>query len=219
MLSSNPWDRANTPSPKEHIPLLPQDWANSSIKPYPQTHYWAGSVYYASPLSVLSSGPGPKGISLTSSIKSRLNTYLESDSLPKPEVSPRHANPQPNNAHRDPATNMKSPVNQKLSDFNIKGALQILSGDSSFVNPSKESLDTLQQKHPMPHLTLCFPFPKRSHSTNILQSKPNTGCNLFLPPWLRGRLRRTETTTFERLHINLCRWCQHFSPHQPNWIS
>jgi len=99
------------------------------------------------PLSVLSSGPGPKGISLTSSIKSRINTYLVSDRLPKPEVSPRHATPQPNNAHRDPATNMKSLVNQKLSDFNIKGALQILPSESSFVNPSNESLDTLQQKH------------------------------------------------------------------------
>jgi len=89
------------------------------------------------PFSVLSSGLGPKGISLTSSIKSSINIYLESDSLPEPEVSPRHAAPQQNNAHRDPATNIKSLVNQKLSDFNIKGALQILSGDSSFVNPSK----------------------------------------------------------------------------------
>jgi len=34
-----------------------------------------------------------------------------------------------------------------VSNFNIKGALQILLGDSSFVNPSKESLDTLQQIH------------------------------------------------------------------------
>jgi len=67
------------------------------------------------PLSVLSSGPGPKGISLTSSIKSRINTYLESDSLPKPEVSPRHATPQPNNTYRDPATNMKCLVNQMSS--------------------------------------------------------------------------------------------------------
>ena len=33
------------------------------------------------PLSILSSGPKPKGISLTSSIKSRINTHLESDSL------------------------------------------------------------------------------------------------------------------------------------------
>jgi len=63
-----------------------------------------------------------------------------------------------NNAHRDAATNMTSLVNQKL--FNIKGALQILSGDSSFVNPSKESLDTLQQKTPRPHLTLCYPLPQ-----------------------------------------------------------
>jgi len=51
---------------------------------------------------------------------------------------------------------MKSLVNQKLPDFNIKGALQILSGDKSFLNPSKESLDILQQKHPQapPNLML-----------------------------------------------------------------
>jgi len=52
---------------------------------------------------------------------------------------------------------MKSLVNQKLSDFNIKGALQILSGDSSFVNPSKESLDILQQKHSQAPLDLALP--------------------------------------------------------------
>jgi len=105
------------------------------------------------------------------------------------------------------AINMKSLVNQKLSDFNIKGALQILSGDSFSVNPSKESLDILQQKHLQAPPDLELP-PSPSATTpprNILQSKPNAACNLFLPPWLRDRPRRTETTTFERLHINLCR--------------
>jgi len=43
---------------------------------------------------------------------------------------------------------MKRLVNQKLSDFNIKGALETLSGNSSFANPNEESLNTLQQKHP-----------------------------------------------------------------------
>jgi len=43
---------------------------------------------------------------------------------------------------------MKRLVNRKLSDFNIKGALQTLSGSSSFANPNEESLNTLQQKHP-----------------------------------------------------------------------
>ena len=52
---------------------------------------------------------------------------------------------------------MKSLINQKLSDFNIKGALQILSSDNSFVNPSKESLDTLQQKHPQASSDLMLP--------------------------------------------------------------
>ena len=76
----------------------------------------------------------------------------------------------------------------------------------------------MHKNTPRPHLTLCYPFPKCYHS-NTLQSKPNTGCDLFLPTWLRGRTKRTETTTFERLHINLCRWCQHFPPYQPNRIS
>jgi len=39
-------------------------------------------------------------------------------------------------------------LNQKLSDFNINGAVQTLSGNSSVVKPNKESLNTLQQKHP-----------------------------------------------------------------------
>jgi len=42
---------------------------------------------------------------------------------------------------------MKRLVNQKLSDLNIKGALQALSGNSSFANPNEESANTLQQKH------------------------------------------------------------------------
>jgi len=35
----------------------------------------------------------------------------------------------------------------KLSDFNIEEALQILSGDSSFLNPNEESFHIHQQKH------------------------------------------------------------------------
>jgi len=54
----------------------------------------------------------------------------------------------PTTTHTDPAKNMKRLVNQKLSDFNIKGALLTLSGNSSFANPNEESLNTLQQKHP-----------------------------------------------------------------------
>ena len=71
---------------------------------------------------------------------------------------------------------MKSLVNQKLPDFNIKGALQILSGDSSFVNPSKESLDTLQQKLPQAPPDLMLPSspsvttPPTYFSQNIIQA-------------------------------------------------
>jgi len=59
------------------------------------------------PLCIMSSGPAPKGISLTSSIISRINTYLESDRLPKPEVSPRHATPQPTVADIKSTTSKK----------------------------------------------------------------------------------------------------------------
>jgi len=55
---------------------------------------------------------------------------------------------------------MKRLVNQKLSDFNIKGALQTLSGKNSFVNYNEESLNTLQQKHPKPLITLSYPRPQ-----------------------------------------------------------
>jgi len=51
-----------------------------------------------SPLSLLSSGPRSQGVSLTFSIKSRINTYLESAGLPVPEAPSRqatHHQPQP----------------------------------------------------------------------------------------------------------------------------
>jgi len=55
---------------------------------------------------------------------------------------------------------MKRRLNQKLSNFNIKGALQILAGNSSFVNPNEESLDTLEQKQPqVPDDLKLPPFP------------------------------------------------------------
>ena len=85
--------------------------------------------------------------------------------------------------------------------------------------PAKNPLTSFNKNTTGPTWPCAIPFPKRYHSTNILQSTQNTGCNLFLSPWLQGRPRRTETTTFERFHVNLCRWCQHFPPHQANRIS
>jgi len=124
------------------------------------------------PLSVLSSGPRSQGVSLTSSIKSRINTYLESDCLPVPEASSRQATPPPTKTHNDLAKNMKRLVNQKLSDFNIKGALQTLSGNSSFVNPNKESLNNLQQKHPQAPDDLKLPLPPHADTPPIASVQP-----------------------------------------------
>jgi len=76
--------------------------------------WWCHWVCF--PLSVLSLGPRSQGVSLTSSIKSRINTYLESDGLPVPEASSRQATLPPTKTHNDLAKNMKRLVNQKLSD-------------------------------------------------------------------------------------------------------
>jgi len=62
---------------------------------------------------------------------------------------------------------MKRLVNQKLSDFNIKGALQTLSGNSSFASPNEESLDTLQQKHPQGPDDLILPPPPDTDTSPI----------------------------------------------------
>jgi len=55
---------------------------------------------------------------------------------------------------------MKRLVNQKLSDFSIKGALQTLSGNSSFANPNEESVNTLQQNTPKPQMISSYPHPQ-----------------------------------------------------------
>jgi len=112
-------------------------------------------------LSVLLSGPRSQGVSLTSSIKSRINTYSTLNQLACLSLKLlRQATPPPTTTHNDPAKNMKRLVNQKLSDFNIKCCLQALSGNSSFANPNEEYLNTLQQKHPQAPDDLKLPHPQ-----------------------------------------------------------
>jgi len=67
---------------------------------------------------------------------------------------------------------MKRLVNQKLSDFNIKGTLQTLSGNSSFANPNEESLNTLQQKHPQATDDLKLPTPPDADTSPIASVQP-----------------------------------------------
>jgi len=103
----------------------------------------------------------------TLTLKSRINTYLESDGLPVPEASSRRATPPPIKPHSDPPKNMKRLVNQKLCDFKIKGALQTSSGNSSFVHPNEESLNTFQKKHPQAPDDLKLPHPPDANTTPI----------------------------------------------------
>jgi len=172
------------------------------------------------PLSVLASSPRSQGVFLTFSIKSRINTYLESAGLPVPEAPSRQATPPPTTTHNDPAKNMKRLVNQKLSDFNIKGAHQTLSGNSSFANPNEESLNTLQQKYSQAPDDLRLPPSPDADTLPICFSTAQIhAANLFLSSWFKGRPRRPTATTSERLHLHHSRWCQHFSPHQLNGTS
>jgi len=60
---------------------------------------------------------------------------------------------------------MKRLVNKKLSDFNIKGALQTSFGNSSFANPNEESLNILQQKHPQAPDDLKLPPSPDAHTS------------------------------------------------------
>jgi len=172
--------------------------------------------------SVLSSGPRSQGVSLTSSIKSRINTYLKSDGLPVPEARSRQATSPPTKIHNDPAKSMKRLVNQKLSDFSIKGALQTLSGNSSFANPIEESLKTLQQKHPQPPVDLKLPPPPDAGTSSICFST-NQICaaNSSLPHGSGAGpdSLRPQHFTFERVHLHHSRRRQHFSPHQLNSTS
>ena len=83
------------------------------------------------------------------------------------------------------------------------------------INPTEESWHPLTKTPPAP---VSYPIPNCHHLTNLLQSSLYTYCNIFHPACFWDRLR-SAATAFERLHFYLCRWCQHFSPYQPNWIS
>ena len=122
-------------------------------------------------LSVLLSGPQSQGVSLTSSIKSRINTYSTLNQLACLSLKLlRQATPPPTTTHNDPAKNMKRLVNQKLSDFNVKGTLQTLSDNCSFANPNEESFNTLQQKHPQAPDDLKPPPPPDADTSPICYS-------------------------------------------------
>jgi len=55
---------------------------------------------------------------------------------------------------------MKRLVNQKLSDFNINGALQTLSGNSLFANPTKNLSTPFNKNTPKPQMTSNNPHPQ-----------------------------------------------------------
>ena len=152
-------------------------------------------------------------IILTSSIKSRINTYLESDGLPVTEARSRQATPPPTKTHNDLAKSMKKRANQKLSDFNIKGAIQTLSGNSSFANPNEESLNTLQQNHSQAPdagtSSICISTDQIRAAISSFPHGSGAGPDSLRP----------QHFTFERVHLHHSRRRQHFSPHQLNSTS
>jgi len=82
--------------------------------PFLQTHYLIGIVWYVSSSQSSHQAPRTQGVSLTSSIQSRINAYLESDGCLSLKLSSRQATPPPTKPHNNPVKNMKRLVKQKL---------------------------------------------------------------------------------------------------------
>ena len=67
---------------------------------------------------------------------------------------------QPNNTHRDPATNMKSLVNQNCPTSISKVPCKYCQVIALLLTPAKNPLIPFNKNTPRPHLSLCYPLPQ-----------------------------------------------------------
>lgn len=87
--------------------------------------------------------------SLTAQIKKNITSFLDTDGLPA--IPPQH---QDNTATRKQKKNENNSndigrmVNAKLAEYNVRGAIQILSSSSSVVLADNESFEIMTKKHP-----------------------------------------------------------------------
>ena len=99
-------------------------------------------------------------VSLTATIKKRVDEFIASSGLP--EVPPaqwiaREGSKQTPTQKQEDA--LRRAVDAKLSEFNVRGAVQLLSSTSSIVSPDQESFAVMQRKHPVAPYDLDLPSP------------------------------------------------------------
>ena len=100
----------------------------------------------------------PHHVSLTTKIKEQINGYMSALSLPSVEDSgSERNNPSPPKPSTD--NDLAKRVYAKVSDFDIKGAVRLISSDDSFAGYSDEVTAALREKHPPAPADLAAPPP------------------------------------------------------------
>ena len=147
---------------------------------------------------------GKKQPSLATLVNRQIEAFLE-DPLCPLDSSPGAPS---RNANRQKARNddMRAKlVGKKLANFDIKGAVRILSSDDRILPFDESTLSQLQTKHPAPHPDSDFPNPpsreegevalqlSEQQVQNAIQSFPGGsagGCDLLLPQHLKDMINR-----------------------------
>ena len=99
------------------------------------------------PLFALSP-PTTSTTSLTTALKNQINDFIDTRGLPTiPSAPDSKRGTTSTTSKRD----LKRLVNAHLSEYNIKGAVRILSSSASLVAPNQDSLSIMKKKHPPRH--------------------------------------------------------------------
>lgn len=96
-------------------------------------------------------------------------------------------------------------VEAKVSEFDVKGALKLLSSNESFAKANADTLSQLQSKHPQPSRPLLFPPPPTNNeeSFQATQFQVKKAISSFANRyWFRpGRI---QATVFQGLDLYFC---------------
>ena len=111
----------------------------------------------AFPLITLSSNKPGQTESLTTSLKRKIEDYLSNKGLPL--LLPREELLRTSHKAQQQDTLLKRTVNAKLAEYNIRGAIQVLSSSSSVSMPDADSLAIMRSKHPAAPEDQAFPPP------------------------------------------------------------
>ncbi|XP_008486032.1 uncharacterized protein LOC103522716, partial [Diaphorina citri] len=121
-----------------------------------------------------------KDISLTKKIKNNLNSLSLSFAAAPPSPPP------PSRHHNKPVSTprvLKSVVEAKVSDFDIRGAVKLLSSDDTVAPFNQATYEALKLKHPTPSRSLHFPDPPDDTCIPMVvrEAEVAKAINSFLP--------------------------------------